>query len=76
MALRGNHGLGYVRLDWFTPHGLGTWGDERLIILGTDGYIEIPQSALTLRGTRKNRLLAAELFLKAQKNTKFVTLKD
>ena len=41
MMLRGNRGLGYVRLDWFTPDGLGTWGDGRLFILGTDGYIEV-----------------------------------
>jgi predicted dehydrogenase len=41
MVLRGNRGLGYVRLDWFTPDGLGTWGDGRLFILGTNGYIEI-----------------------------------
>ena len=41
MILRGDRGLGYVRLDWFTPNGLGTWGDGRLFILGTDGYIEI-----------------------------------
>ncbi|MFP5226475.1 MAG: Gfo/Idh/MocA family protein [Acidobacteriota bacterium] len=41
MVLRGNKGLGYVRLDWFTPDGLGTWGDGRLFILGTDGYIEV-----------------------------------
>jgi len=40
MMLRGNHGFGYVRLDWFTPKGLGTWGDGRLFILGTEGYIE------------------------------------
>ena len=40
MMLRGNGGAGYVRLDWFTPYGLGTWGDGRLFILGTDGYME------------------------------------
>lgn len=40
MMLRGNQGCGYVRLDWFTPDGLGTWGDGRLFILGTEGYIE------------------------------------
>jgi predicted dehydrogenase len=40
MLLRGNRGFGYVRLDWFTPDGLGTWGDGRLFILGTQGYIE------------------------------------
>src|SRR3954467_3115575 len=41
MVLRGDRGLGYVRLDWFTPDGLGTWGDGRLFILGTDGYMEL-----------------------------------
>jgi len=32
---------GYVRVDWFTPSGLPTWGDGRLTILGTEGYIEL-----------------------------------
>jgi predicted dehydrogenase len=32
---------GYIRVDWFTPEGLPTWGDGRLTILGTDGYIEL-----------------------------------
>ncbi len=41
MVLRGDLGFGYVRLDWFTPDGLGTWGDGRLFILGTQGYIEV-----------------------------------
>lgn len=41
MMLRGDRGFGYVRLDWFTPYGLGTWGDGRLFILGTDGYMEL-----------------------------------
>ena len=45
MVLRGDRGLGYVRLDWFTPDGLGTWGDGRLFLLGTDGYIEIRKYA-------------------------------
>lgn len=41
MTLRGDAGLGYVRLDWYTPKGLGTWGDGRLFVLGTEGYIEV-----------------------------------
>jgi predicted dehydrogenase len=41
MVLRGDGGTGYVRLDWFTPDGLPTWGDGRLTILGTEGYIEL-----------------------------------
>ncbi len=41
LMLRGNGGSGYVRVDWFTPDGLNTWGDGRLTILGTEGYMEI-----------------------------------
>jgi predicted dehydrogenase len=40
VMVRGNHGTGYIRLDWFTPDGLPVWGDGRLTILGTEGYIE------------------------------------
>jgi len=36
-----NGATGYVRVDWFTPDGLSTWGDGRTIILGTEGYIEL-----------------------------------
>ena len=31
----------YVNVDWFTPDGLGSWGDGRMIIIGTKGYIEL-----------------------------------
>jgi predicted dehydrogenase len=41
VMLTGNGGTGYIRVDWFTPNGLDTWGDGRLTILGTDGYIEV-----------------------------------
>jgi predicted dehydrogenase len=40
-TFRGNNGTGYIRVDWFTPDGLNTWGDARLTILGTEGFIEI-----------------------------------
>ena len=40
--LKGENGAsGYFRCDWFTPEGLSSWGDGRLTLLGTDGYIEI-----------------------------------
>lgn len=32
---------GYFRVDWLTPDGLGTWGDGRTLILGSEGYIEL-----------------------------------
>lgn len=41
MVVAGNGGTGYVRVDWFTPDGLSTWGDGRLFVLGTEGYIEL-----------------------------------
>ena len=36
-----NGATNYFRVDWFTPDGLGTWGDGRTFILGTEGYIEM-----------------------------------
>ncbi len=42
MTLIGENGAtGYFRVDWLTPNGLGTWGDGRTLILGTEGYIEL-----------------------------------
>ena len=32
---------GYIRVDWFTPDGLPTWGDGRLFLYGTRGTIEL-----------------------------------
>ena len=32
---------GYLRVDWFTPDGLSTWGDGRLFLTGTEGSIEV-----------------------------------
>ncbi|POO55103.1 Gfo/Idh/MocA family protein [Agrobacterium rosae] len=32
---------GFIRVDWFTPDGLPSWGDGRLFITGTEGAIEI-----------------------------------
>lgn len=36
-----NGATNHFRVDWFTPEGLGTWGDGRTFILGTEGYIEL-----------------------------------
>ncbi|MCD2172464.1 Gfo/Idh/MocA family protein [Rhizobium sp. C4] len=41
VLLEGNGGRGYHRVDWLTPSGLPVWGDGRMTILGTDGYIEL-----------------------------------
>lgn len=40
--LTGKNGTAnYFRVDWFTPDGLRTWGDGRMFIVGTEGFIEV-----------------------------------
>jgi predicted dehydrogenase len=41
IMLRSDGASGYIRVDWFTPDGLPTWGDGRLTIMGENGYIEL-----------------------------------
>jgi predicted dehydrogenase len=42
VSLLGNNAAtNFVRVDWFTPRGLSTWGDGRTFILGDKGYIEL-----------------------------------
>ena len=41
IVLKSWNGHGYIRVDWFTPKGLPTWGDGRLFLQGTDGQIEL-----------------------------------
>ncbi|MGV3515860.1 Gfo/Idh/MocA family protein [Luteitalea sp.] len=67
MMLRGNGGSGYVRVDWFTPDGLPTWGDGRLTILGTEGFIEIRKNVDIV-----GRPGGSHLFLSDQKTTRYI----
>ena len=67
MVLRGNKGFGYVRLDWFTPRGLGTWGDGRLFVLGTEGYIEVRKYTNVAVGKQGNNL-----FIVDQKESRYI----
>jgi predicted dehydrogenase len=71
MLLRGDRGSGYVRVDWFTPDGLGTWGDGRLTVLGTDGYIEL-RKYIDVAG----RPGGDHLFLVDQKQTRYMDCRD
>jgi predicted dehydrogenase len=41
MTLRSASLTGYMRMDWFTPDGLPTWGDGRLFLVGTEGTLEL-----------------------------------
>lgn len=39
--LADNGATHYLRVDWFTPAGLGAWGDGRTFIIGTEGCLEL-----------------------------------
>jgi predicted dehydrogenase len=67
VMLRGNGGTGYIRIDWFTPDGLKTWGDGRLTILGTEGYIEVRKN-IDIAG----RPGGSHLFLVNGKDTQYI----
>ncbi len=67
VMLRGNGGTGYIRVDWFTPEGLGTWGDGRLTVIGTEGFIELRKNVDI--GGRKG---GNHLFLVNQKETQYM----
>ncbi len=42
LTLTADNGItGYIRIDWNSPAGIGTWGDVRATILGERGYIEL-----------------------------------
>jgi predicted dehydrogenase len=71
VVLRGNGGTGYIRIDWFTPDGLKTWGDGRLTILGTEGYIEVRKN-IDIAG----RDGANHLFLVNNKDTQYINCND
>jgi predicted dehydrogenase len=56
-TLLGSSGAsGYLRVDWFTPDGLPTWGDGRTLILGTEGYIELRKYIDIARDDRGDQL--------------------
>lgn len=71
MMLRSDHATGYIRIDWFTPKGLSTWGDGRTFILGTDGYIEM-RKYIDITGRQGGN----HLFLVNQKETKYFDCRD
>ena len=67
MMVHGDGGTGYVRVDWFTPDGLPTWGDGRLFILGTEGFIELRKYVDIAGRPRGNHL-----FISDRKGTRYM----
>lgn len=65
--LCGNGGAGYFRVDWFTPDALRAFGDERLFLLGTEGYIEL-RNDIDIAGRKGSE----HLFIVDQKQTRYI----
>jgi predicted dehydrogenase len=51
---------GYLRVDWFTPDGLSTWGDGRTFILGTEGTIELRKYIDVAREDRGDQVFVVD----------------
>jgi predicted dehydrogenase len=71
VLLRSDQAQGYIRVDWYTPKGLPTWGDGRLLVLGTEGYIEM-RKYIDIEG----RPGGNHLFLADQNGTEYVDCSD
>lgn len=71
VMLSGDGGAGYIRADWFTPAGLSTFGDERLTILGSGGYMEL-RSTVDIAG----RPGGDHLFLVDNKGARYIDCSD
>jgi predicted dehydrogenase len=72
LVMSGNGGTGYVRVDWFTPDGLSTWGDGRLFILGTEGYIELRKYI----NVASNLTGGNHLYIVDKKQARYIDCKD
>jgi predicted dehydrogenase len=71
LMLRAPAATGYARVDWYTPAGLGTWGDGRLFILGSEGAIEVRKNC-DLAG----REGAEHLFLVDGERTRYIDCRE
>ena len=71
MLVAGNGGLGYFRVDWLTPDGLGAYGDERTFILGTEGYIEM-RKTIDIAG----RPAADHVFIVDRKSARYIDCRN
>jgi predicted dehydrogenase len=67
VLFKGDKGNGYVRVDWYTPDGLNTWGDGRLIVLGTEGYIEVRKYCDVAGRSGEDHLIIVD-----QKETRYI----
>jgi predicted dehydrogenase len=70
VLLRAEQCSGYLRVDWFTPQGLEVWGDTRLTVIGSDGYLEVRRVDIAGRPGSNH------LFLVDQEQTQYIDCKN
>jgi len=75
MLVHGNGGFGYFRVDWFTPDGLGVFGDERTFILGTEGYIEM-RKTIDVTADTTGRPSGDHLLIVDRKSARYIDCKN
>jgi predicted dehydrogenase len=71
LNIRSERAVGYIRVDWLTPPGLDTWGDVRLFVIGTQGYIEVRKNTDLAGRTGKDHV-----FIVDQHSTRYVDCSD
>ena len=71
LTLRSPHAVGHIRVDWLTPGGLDVWGDVRLFLVGTEGYIELRKNTDVAGRAGENHL-----FLVNQDGAQYIDCRD
>ena len=60
MVVSGGGAIGTHRVDYLSPKGLKTWGDGRLMIVGTDGTLEVRTNVDVAGRKGKEHLIAVD----------------
>ena len=71
LTLRSPHAVGHIRVDWLTPDGLDVWGDVRLFLIGSEGYIELRKNIDVAGRAGENHL-----FLVNQEGAQYIDCRD
>ena len=58
--VRSDRGSGYFRVDWFSPDGLPVFGDSRLTVIGSVGYLELRKTIDIAGRPKGNHLLLVD----------------
>ena len=60
VLLGSNGATMYFRVDWFTPGGMGAWGDGRTFIMGEKGSIELRKYIDVARDSRGDHVILVD----------------